>query len=140
MSVNLKPCPFCGGEAIKEKLHKEWHRVICGNCGVCRAAPKLKRAITDWNTRWNHRPACADEPKKSIGQQLADIIVDDCKPAKPDAGEFDKEREVLATELHKIYEPNDASCSYKDKDWFAAKFILDKFQAQALQKGGEAKT
>ena len=55
MSSELKPCPFCGGEA---KLYDAYGPYIV-ECGNCRAAngrfPYEKKAIEHWNTRHDHR-------------------------------------------------------------------------------------
>lgn len=55
MTSDLKPCPFCGGEAI-QCGDNEWtsrHWIMCRNC---HASPKgtvreLSLAIEAWNTR-----------------------------------------------------------------------------------------
>ncbi len=41
------------------------------------------------------------------------------------------EREKIATALHKIYVPGCTQCSYTDKDWYAAKLVLDTRTASA---------
>lgn len=53
MSVELKPCPFCGQPAKHEVWSlQNYHRVWCGNCDVemdyfC----SLEDAAMRWNTR-----------------------------------------------------------------------------------------
>ena len=51
----LKPCPFCGGEAILE--HMGWpHHVFCPDCGAKVTSVKVaedgeKEACDKWNRR-----------------------------------------------------------------------------------------
>ena len=60
-TVNLLPCPFCGGEAYMNAYHDQEERtmkyyVTCFNSD-CRVKPSggsktsIKEAIEDWNTR-----------------------------------------------------------------------------------------
>ena len=63
--AELKPCPFCGGDAILrtiDVLDEHGCRAIrtgfvqCAGCGVC--TPKYfqdKHAIEDWNRRAGER-------------------------------------------------------------------------------------
>ena len=54
----LKPCPFCGGEAILQETGSSWCNVICDKCGAmtkcilnnCEYSSKDK-AIEAWNRR-----------------------------------------------------------------------------------------
>ena len=54
----LKPCPFCGGEAILQETGGFWCNVICDKCGAmtacimnnCEYSSKDK-AIELWNRR-----------------------------------------------------------------------------------------
>lgn len=60
---DLKPCPFCGGEAHhdsvscwnpeeEEWIPNFWHRVICKNCGTqTKAFYTEAEAIEKWNRR-----------------------------------------------------------------------------------------
>lgn len=60
MSEELKPCPFCGGEAYERKDHKAsdsfnfyWH-VICEKCHCSSPSYTLghfDKAIAAWNRR-----------------------------------------------------------------------------------------
>lgn len=59
MSEELKPCPFCGGEAacIEDGSHSTAWEIGCYN-GQCAAEPSVweprkEVAITAWNTRAN---------------------------------------------------------------------------------------
>lgn len=62
MTEELKPCPFCGGEAQRDSNNAhngdrmddwEWFAVYCPNCG-CAHTPPFKttyEAIAAWNRR-----------------------------------------------------------------------------------------
>lgn len=54
-NLSLKPCPFCGGEAILVKdfcSYKDWNYVRCEGCGVMTSvAIDAYSAIDLWNTR-----------------------------------------------------------------------------------------
>jgi len=55
----LKPCPFCGGEAKINKMpYGDTYKVTCYGCGITigftysHIHPKTKEeAVTAWNTR-----------------------------------------------------------------------------------------
>lgn len=55
--TELKPCPFCGGEAeIEKDMFGKWHIdvffVKCKNCGVQTKKERYKAdAIYKWNRR-----------------------------------------------------------------------------------------
>lgn len=53
MSIELKPCPFCGGEA--ESVINEYLRgftyIECHECGARGSTSKERQAIKAWNTR-----------------------------------------------------------------------------------------
>lgn len=53
--LTLKPCPFCGGEAILVKdfsSFKDWTYVRCQECGASVAVvDNPYRAIENWNRR-----------------------------------------------------------------------------------------
>lgn len=43
----LKPCPFCGGEVVRDYVSDEYHREIsCAHCGIA-----MWMSDEDWNTR-----------------------------------------------------------------------------------------
>ena len=63
--VELKPCPFCGGEAV---IHvNDGVRVVCRECGVMTRScidsyskgkpfgSAIKSVVNDWNRRENER-------------------------------------------------------------------------------------
>ena len=53
--IKLKPCPFCGGEAILVKdfsSFKDWNYVRCKECGAATSVGNTAyRAIDFWNQR-----------------------------------------------------------------------------------------
>ena len=59
MSEELKPCPFCGGEAIMKEIDAPWIYIACHNCMkqisfMVQAQDDKeteKLAIKAWNTR-----------------------------------------------------------------------------------------
>jgi Lar family restriction alleviation protein len=57
--TELKPCPFCGGEATYlssgNYYPKEFWKVICKNCSVCTIYKATQdRAGELWNRRVNN--------------------------------------------------------------------------------------
>lgn len=67
MSQNLKPCPFCGGENIKQ-YHSEYSRWVtqCIGCGARSATVRIDdragplaaaEAISELTAMWNRRIA-----------------------------------------------------------------------------------
>ena len=63
--AELKPCPFCGGEATAEDCGSEWF-VRCTRCGVNQEKLYRQRcdAIRAWNTRKYAKPESEDEDSK----------------------------------------------------------------------------
>ena len=56
MSEELKPCPFCGGDAEcnENKSHHygfDVPAVTCTNCGVRNFCSSKEEAVRDWNAR-----------------------------------------------------------------------------------------
>lgn len=53
MSIELKPCPFCGGEAelVIDEPFKGFTFVECHECGSRGSISKERQAIKAWNTR-----------------------------------------------------------------------------------------
>lgn len=50
----LKPCPFCGGEAGYESTQHKYgvvHSIYCEECGVETARLSRDEAIEAWNRR-----------------------------------------------------------------------------------------
>ena len=50
--IELKPCPFCGGEARRYFGNWDMHGVVCGKCGAKIYGYAIKAAATRaWNRR-----------------------------------------------------------------------------------------
>lgn len=50
--TELKPCPFCGGEAKLTEPYMNIYVISCGNCGVGSAIyTNSEQAIEAWNRR-----------------------------------------------------------------------------------------
>ena len=54
----LKPCPFCGCEAVLFNEFFDDYLVMCSNSG-CAAEGPLKATSDEAETAWNARPAAA---------------------------------------------------------------------------------
>lgn len=51
MTEELKPCPFCGGEAKCIEFYGLYH-VICCNCNIAgKDCPRRESAVSAWNAR-----------------------------------------------------------------------------------------
>lgn len=55
MSEELRPCPFCGGEAFYIKImgnYEKPHEIYCSKCdGAITEGRSEKQVVTNWNTR-----------------------------------------------------------------------------------------
>lgn len=50
--VELKPCPFCGGEVIDVlRFQQKLIKIRCWNCTASVSGKNEKEAIEKWNTR-----------------------------------------------------------------------------------------
>lgn len=61
--IELKPCPFCGGEAISYKIEPHSHTLVdmpdyagsgfaeCTACGCCLSDDNEEKAVEKWNRR-----------------------------------------------------------------------------------------
>lgn len=52
--IEVKKCPFCGGEAAQEAgkdLYGEFECVYCKECSACIKADTKEEAIAGWNNR-----------------------------------------------------------------------------------------
>lgn len=56
----LKPCPFCGGEAIPEQYVRDGSGISCGDCNTkiweYHGPPHMPSAQDRCRVRWNTRP------------------------------------------------------------------------------------
>lgn len=63
MNVELKPCPFCGGEAeyFEERIYcvpfrnLPWKGVRCTRCGGCYISTDIHTCAKDMHDAWNKR-------------------------------------------------------------------------------------
>ena len=118
----LKPCPFCGGEARimleeEDRPDDSFHNVYCTGCG----AQFWVKSKSEAEQKWNRR-AQPDEPLNDIGELLestAQDMDDKCRQWQcvlqrvHDAGTFDqnsglwvgidKEREAKAQASFETY-------------------------------------
>lgn len=73
MSDELKPCPFCGGEAVLEIDHDtiqpdapiDWKRVRCNNCNI---RTTWRKSEADAIEAWNRRA------ERTVGVGMSDLI------------------------------------------------------------------
>lgn len=63
MNEQLKPCPFCGGEAYLQTHYK-----FCISCIDCRADIPVKESEADAVAHWNRR--VLDDAVNTILEQL----------------------------------------------------------------------
>ena len=59
--TELKPCPFCRGEARRYKGNLDFHGVVCKNCGAKIYGRATKGSATRaWNRRSDNEQREAD--------------------------------------------------------------------------------
>lgn len=74
MTEQLKPCPFCGGNADIVRSddisgHPRWYKVYCKKCqNRTWEHPRKKNAVLAWNTR---APA---KPDAELVERLLDLL------------------------------------------------------------------
>ena len=55
--MELKPCPFCGSEALVHKMDRlttkdrYFFKLECKKCGACQERQTKEKAIEAWNKR-----------------------------------------------------------------------------------------
>ena len=60
--IELKPCPFCGGRAVRNNGHNKY--IKCKKCGVLtRIYSRMSDATRAWNKR-TCKKECKDACKK----------------------------------------------------------------------------
>lgn len=130
MSKQLKLCPFDDHEKIAVQLCElGWHSPNDAQWTQLEEWCSVMKEL--WNTR-TAEAVCSecDELEEATcpeGIGYVDYIKqlqDEIKKLKSQPAVSDKVRELWATKLHKIYNPDDNSCSYTRDDWLAAKEVL----------------
>ncbi len=71
-AIELKPCPFCGGEAVISDNNTGL--VFYVRCKQCRSAGPAERCATDAAATWNTRSALSYS--EDDVERVADIIAD----------------------------------------------------------------
>lgn len=69
MSDELKPCPFCGGEKIRDRFIRDGRQVYCADCSASVTAFQ-PNATENARSLWNGRTDAAEL------EQAADVIAD----------------------------------------------------------------
>lgn len=96
----LKPCPFCGGEA-RYGTEKESsanggitlrHQIFCGNCfALCDSRQNKDKAIAAWNTR-----AALSQPSVGVDELVSIIELITMAIPTPDDEAKDIAQAILA--------------------------------------------
>lgn len=63
MNENLKPCPFCGGEAEIERrgTHRQSMIIVCQECGARVESGDVMGMTPPERYQWNMRKVCEDD-------------------------------------------------------------------------------
>ena len=70
--MTLKPCPFCGGEAVREMPFGLAYHIRCATCGVSTASSKI---VQDCEDLWNKRVDTSEE-EGPLADFKAEIIAE----------------------------------------------------------------
>lgn len=86
MDNELKPCPFCGGEAtrVNNLIPKEWH-VVCLECDASTGFCETEQGAV---TTWNRREVPAYKAGYKDGYQIGKSEVCTCKNIGEPKGSF----------------------------------------------------
>jgi len=105
MTHELKPCPFCGGQAKLKEISGRWTVHCANHCVGTRISNNKEWPITDWNRRvetdcakWQ---AEAKRLKTAINQYIAD-----CNACEDDS-----------SNCGNCYWYNNGDCSYDGAKW-----------------------
>lgn len=83
--ADLKPCPFCGGEAVTENRHNRWTDWWKVKCMDCNASLNERyeyefEAVAAWNTRKPMEAVVAElEEMKCYESGCLGVSCDKCK-------------------------------------------------------------
>ena len=113
MYNELKPCPFCGGEAELYQSYCGYYQIECHQCSArsCTAVEK-ESVISNWNMR-------STTERKSKTMTL-DEAIEHCKEvATKNCSECAEEHQQLANWLHtlKYLKENAVMPIHKKQDW-----------------------
>lgn len=73
--IELKPCPFCGGEKITEGYIRDGGQISCRGCGAATHA-FLPNAIPKAKEKWNTRHEAAQAPDQPVERTLEWVMTD----------------------------------------------------------------
>lgn len=113
MYNELKPCPFCGGEAELYQSYCGYYQIECHQCSArsCTAVEK-ESVISNWNMR-------STTERKSKTMTLDEAIEHCEEVATKNCSECAEERQQLANWLHtlKYLKENAVMPIHKKQDW-----------------------
>lgn len=113
MYNELKPCPFCGGEAELYQSYCGYYQIECHQCSArsCTAVEK-ESVISNWNTR-----SATERKSKTM---TLDEAIEYCEEvATKNCLEYVEEHQQLANWLHtlKYLKENAVMPIHKKQDW-----------------------
>lgn len=72
--TELKPCPFCAGEKIRDGYIRDGRRIYCADCSASVTAFQ-PNASESAKSLWNCRPASAERSAVGVTDELVDAFV-----------------------------------------------------------------